>query len=169
MPSLQMMDESARLLVLQQQLEKDADGKIPFFGLSVNETIRTLLLNSMSKKADKLKSDFKVPEKRWESTVTLSFRKDLHPRLPRFWHVKLQALTALGDWEGLEAFSKSKRSPIGYEVFVHHLVEKGHQREAVPYVARCDAQKRVDLYVECGEWRMAGKECKERGDKAKIE
>ena len=30
-------------------------------------------------------------------------------------------------------------------------------------------EKRVDLYVECGEWRMAGKECKERGDKAKIE
>jgi hypothetical protein len=40
------------------------DGKIPFFGLSVNETIRTCLINGMSKKADKLKSDFKVPDKR---------------------------------------------------------------------------------------------------------
>jgi vacuolar protein sorting-associated protein 16 len=51
-------------LTLQQQLEKDADGKIPFFGLSVSETIRTCLANGMSKKADKIKSDFKVPDKR---------------------------------------------------------------------------------------------------------
>lgn len=59
-----MMDESARLLTLQQQLEKEADGKIVFFGLSVNETIRTLVANGMAKRADKLKSDFKVPDKR---------------------------------------------------------------------------------------------------------
>jgi hypothetical protein len=63
-PAQQMMDESARLLTLQQQLEKEADGKIVFFGLSVNETIRTLVANGMAKRADKLKSDFKVPDKR---------------------------------------------------------------------------------------------------------
>jgi hypothetical protein len=60
-----MMDESARLLTFQQQLEKESDGKIIFFGLSVNETIRTCLLNGMSKRADKVKSDFKVPDKRF--------------------------------------------------------------------------------------------------------
>lgn len=81
----------------------------------------------------------------------------------------MHALTQTRDFEGLDAFSKSKRSPIGYQAFVHHLVEKGHPREAVGYVARCDASARVDLYVECGEWRMAGKECKDRGDKAKLE
>jgi hypothetical protein len=59
-----MMDESARLLIFQQQLEKESDGKLSFFGLSVNETIRTCLLNGMSKKADKAKVDFKVPDKR---------------------------------------------------------------------------------------------------------
>jgi vacuolar protein sorting-associated protein 16 len=58
------MDESARLLAVQQQLEKETDGKISFFGLSVNETIRTCLLNGMSKRADKVKSEFKVPDKR---------------------------------------------------------------------------------------------------------
>jgi len=138
-------------LTLQQQLEKDADGKIPFFGFSVNETIRTCLVNGMSKKADKLKSDFKVPDK-------------------RFWYIKLQALTAIRDFPGLDAFSKSKRnSPIGYEAFVRHLLEKGYPKEAVTYVARCDSPKRVNLYVECGDWRMAGKECKERGDKAKLD
>jgi vacuolar protein sorting-associated protein 16 len=87
----------------------------------------------------------------------------------RFWFLKLHALTAMRDFEGLETFSRSKRSPIGYEAFVRHLVEKGHAKEAVSFVQRCDANKRVDLYVECGEWVMAGKECKERGDRARLE
>jgi vacuolar protein sorting-associated protein 16 len=69
----------------------------------------------------------------------------------------------------LDAFAKSKRSPIGYEPFVKHLVEKGHMKEAVSYVIRCDSPKRADLYAQCDEWRMAGAECKERGDKRKLE
>ena len=60
-----MMDESARLLAMQQQLEKESDGKVKFFGQSVSQTIRTCLMNGMSKKADKVKSEFKVPDKRW--------------------------------------------------------------------------------------------------------
>ncbi|KAF9262262.1 vacuolar assembling/sorting protein VPS16 [Marasmius fiardii PR-910] len=144
-----MVDENVRLLTTQQQLETEADGKV-FFGLSVNETIRVCILNGMLKRADKLKTDFKVPDK-------------------RFWHIKLYALTEIRDFEGLEAFSKSKRSPIGYEPFVRHLVDKKHVKEAIPYVARCDPPKRVDLYVLCEEWRMAGKECKDRGDKAKLQ
>lgn len=78
-------------------------------------------------------------------------------------------MTATRDWDGLDAFAKVKRSPIGYEPFVRHLLEKGHSKEAASFVPRCDVSKRVDLYVECGEWRMAGKECKERGDKVKME
>jgi hypothetical protein len=58
------MDENARFLAFQQQLEKETDGKIKFFGLSVTETIRSCLLNGMSKRADKIKSEFKVPERR---------------------------------------------------------------------------------------------------------
>ncbi|KAF9239872.1 vacuolar assembling sorting protein VPS16 [Melanogaster broomeanus] len=109
-----MMDESVRLLAMQQQLEKDCDGKTKFFGTSVSETIRNCLMNGMSKKAD-------------------------------------------------------KRSPIGYEAFVLHLVEAGHPKEASAYVMRCDAPKRVDLYVLCDDWRAAGRECKERGDKKGLE
>ncbi|KAF7325790.1 putative vacuolar protein sorting-associated protein 16-like protein [Mycena kentingensis (nom. inval.)] len=145
-----MMDESARLLTFQQQLEKEVDGKVVFFGLSINETIRACVTNGLSKRADKIKTDFKVPDK-------------------RFWYVKMQALVAAGDFDGLDVLAKSKRSPIGYEPFVRCLVEAGHSKDAVNYVAKCDSPKRADLYVECGEWRLAGKECKERGDKAKLE
>ena len=89
--------------------------------------------------------------------------------LHRFWYVKLQALTAIRDFEGLETFAKSKRSPIGYDAFVKHLVDKGHSKEALAYVPRCDGPKRADLYVLCDDWRAAAKECKDRGDKAKLE
>ena len=61
---LKIVDENVRLLSTQQQLEAEADGKITFFGLSVNETIRLCIINGMSKRADKVKSDFKVPDKR---------------------------------------------------------------------------------------------------------
>ncbi|KAF8556045.1 vacuolar assembling sorting protein VPS16 [Imleria badia] len=145
-----MMDESARLLAMQQQLEKDSDGKVEFFGKSVSETIRTCLMNGMGKKADKVKSEFKVPDK-------------------RFWYIKLHALTALRDFDGLDAFARSRRSPIGYEAFVRHLVAAGHLKEAASYVIRCDAPKRVELYVLCEDWRAAGRECKERGDKKGLE
>ena len=77
-------------------------------------------------------------------------------------------MTEIGDFEALDAFARSKRSPIGYEAFVKHLIEKGHVKEATSYVVRCDGPRRADLYVECGDWRMAGRECKERGDKAKL-
>lgn len=60
------MDEYSRLLTLQQTIEKESADKIEFFGLSVDETIKKCLLNGMSKRADKLKSDFKVPDKRYE-------------------------------------------------------------------------------------------------------
>ncbi|KDR80313.1 hypothetical protein GALMADRAFT_62817 [Galerina marginata CBS 339.88] len=143
-------DEYARLLAFQQQLENETGGKTNFFGLSLSETIRVCLLNDLAKRADKIKSDFKVSDK-------------------RFSYIKLYALTEARDFQGLEDFARSKRSPIGYEVFVRHLVEKGHQKEAITYVAKCDPPKRADLYILCGEWRMAGKECKDRGDKTKLD
>ena len=62
-----MMDEYSRLLAFQQTLEKETTDKIEFFGLSVDETIKKCLLSGMFKRADRLKSDFKVPDKRWET------------------------------------------------------------------------------------------------------
>ena len=89
--------------------------------------------------------------------------------MPSFWYLKLHALTSVRDFEGLEAFTKSRRNPIGFEAFVKHLVDKGYQKEALSYVPRCDGPKRADLYVLCNDWRAAAKECKDRNDKAKLE
>ena len=81
----------------------------------------------------------------------------------------MRALTALGDFEGLFAFATSKKSPIGYEPFVHYLAENGHAKEALSYVTKCDGSKRADLYMACGELQMAIKECKDRKDKGMLE
>ena len=35
----------------------------------------------------------------------------------RFWWIRIKALAERRDWNELEKFSKSKKSPIGYEVF----------------------------------------------------
>jgi hypothetical protein len=61
----------------------------------------------------------------------------------RFYFIKLHALTAVKDWPSLEAFAKLRKSPIGYEPFVTHLVEKGHLKEGAKYVPRCEQKNRV--------------------------
>ncbi|CAG7849893.1 Vacuolar protein sorting-associated protein 16 homolog [Serendipita indica DSM 11827] len=144
-----MMDENARLLALQQTLEKDVDGKAAFVGLSVGDTIMLCLQCGLHKRAEKVRSDWKVSDK-------------------QFWWLKLRALTEAKAWDELDAFSKSKKSPIGYEPFVRHLVSKGFHQQAAAYVARCDAAKRGELYMLCNEYRAAGKEFKDRGDKAGL-
>jgi hypothetical protein len=76
-----------------------------------------------------------------DSRISLSH--PLHDDRTSFYFVKLQALTETKDWPSLEAFAKARKSPIGYEPFVTHLVAKGHPREAAKYVPRCDAKNRV--------------------------
>lgn len=92
-------DEAARLLALQIQFERELDHKFVFAGLPLSDTIYRLLVEGLNKRAERLRADFKVPDKRW-------------------WWLKLKALAAIQSWDALEAFAKSKKSPIGYEPFV---------------------------------------------------
>src|SRR5690606_36390743 len=102
-------------------------------------------------------SDTSIPEYTPQLPFLMgSFHHLSFSHVSRFWYVKMKALTEAKDFEGLDAFAKSKRSPIGYEPFVRHLLEQGHAKEAAGYVAKCDSPKRADLYAECGEWRLAG-------------
>lgn len=58
-----MTDEQVKLLVAQLSLEKDLGQS--FVGLPMSETITKLLLIGNTSKASKIKSDFKVSEKRF--------------------------------------------------------------------------------------------------------
>jgi hypothetical protein len=94
-----MADDAHRLLSLQQAYERELDYKFSFAGLSVNDFIFALLTSGFGKRAERVRADWKVGDKRW-------------------WWLKIRAMAEVRDWEGLEAFAKSKKSPIGYEPFV---------------------------------------------------
>ncbi|WVQ78256.1 hypothetical protein IAT38_000340 [Cryptococcus sp. DSM 104549] len=145
-----MVDDAQRLLTLQESYERELAYKFTFVGLSVDGFIHKLLAAGFGKRAERVRSDWKVPDKRW-------------------WWIKLKVLAELRDWDALEKFAASKKSPIGYEPFVKHLLSltPPQPKQAEKYVPRCDAKARIDLYVECGEWGKAAELA--RGDRATLE
>jgi hypothetical protein len=92
-----LVSEASQLLKVQESLDKDLADHSEYFGLSLNETIYRLIRAGYGKRAQKLQSEFKMPEK-------------------AFWWLRLRALVAKRDWGELEEFGKVKKSPIGWEV-----------------------------------------------------
>ena len=92
-----MLDDSIRLLKLQESYDKDLQPRSSFIGLSVNETLFRLLTESENSKSTKFQSAFKISEE-------------------TFWTVKLRALVSGRRWEELREWSLTKKPPIGYEV-----------------------------------------------------
>nr|CAG8648885.1 189_t:CDS:10 [Entrophospora candida] len=131
------IDEYIRLLQTQIQLEKDINQ--PFVDLSLSETVHKCIITNNHNKASKLKSDFKIPDK-------------------RFWWIKLKALVEMRGWEELDKLSKSKKSPIGYEPFVEECIKAMQHREASKYIQRCDPAVRPGLYIKIGDFKAAGQE-----------
>ena len=93
--NLKAIDEAQRLLRMQDVFEKDLD--MDFAGKSVYRTAFDLIKSGNSKRAQRLLSEFKVPEK-------------------PVWWLRLRALVARRDWNELEEVSRLKKSPIGWEV-----------------------------------------------------
>jgi hypothetical protein len=59
-----MAEDSLRLLTLQEQMERELENKYTFLGLNVNETMSYLLQIGLGKRAEKIRSEWKVPDKR---------------------------------------------------------------------------------------------------------
>ena len=91
-------NETAQLLKMQEAFDKDVtDNSGSYAGLSVNETIYRLIRTGYGKRAAKVQSEFKVAEK-------------------PFWWIRLRALVAARRWCELEEVTKTRKSPIGWEV-----------------------------------------------------
>ncbi|GAA6015045.1 hypothetical protein JCM11491_001639 [Sporobolomyces phaffii] len=149
-----MTEEQVKLLILQQTLESESPNQRKYVGLSLNDTIRSCVLEgggaAMDKKVEKIRKDFSIPDK-------------------RFWYVKMKSLVSLRDWDALDAFSRSRKTcPIGYEPWVDELIRAGAQRQAVKYVDKCEGRNRVELYVKAGEWVLAGEEAVRRNERGKL-
>ncbi|KAI8327280.1 Vps16, C-terminal region-domain-containing protein [Choanephora cucurbitarum] len=129
------VDEAVRLLQFQLQLEKDTQQS--FTGLSTSETIYKCTVLGQHNKASKIKTDFKIPDK-------------------RFWWVKLRALVEVRDWENLEKLAKTKKSPIGYEPFVEECIRARQYQEASKYILKCDPP--IGAFKEAGEQAYLNKD-----------
>ncbi|KAL8803652.1 MAG: hypothetical protein Q9182_003067 [Xanthomendoza sp. 2 TL-2023] len=132
--------EAQALIRAQASLDHDLDAH--YSGLSLNETMLRLIKTGYGKRAAKLQSDFRVPEKTW-------------------WWLRLRGLVAKRDFGELEEMSKQRRSPIGWEPFFNEVLGAGNQKLAGLFVGKCvglTAQERSEMWVKCGMVAKAGEE-----------
>ncbi|RMD42720.1 hypothetical protein DV735_g2410, partial [Chaetothyriales sp. CBS 134920] len=147
--------EAAQLLKLQEAFDKEVSDTSAgsFVGLSVNETMFRLIKYGYSKRAARIQSDFKVPEKTW-------------------WWVRLRALVGARLWAELEEVAKNRKSPIGWEPFYNEVLGAGNTRLAATFVPKCTnttAEERIEMYVKCGMIVKAGEEALKAKDLNALE
>ncbi|CAB1327603.1 unnamed protein product [Coregonus sp. 'balchen'] len=68
----------------------------------------------------------------------------------RYWWLKLTALAEKEDWEEMEKFAKSKKSPIGYLPFVEVCVKRHNKYEAKKYVSKVTPEQKVKAHLAIG-------------------
>mmetsp|Transcript_7157 Transcript_7157/g.13240 ORF Transcript_7157/g.13240 Transcript_7157/m.13240 type:complete len:908 (+) Transcript_7157:258-2981(+) len=108
----------AQIRLLQIQRTFEFDYKKSFIDLSVSETIAKLIRLGHTDKANRIRKEFAVPDK-------------------RYWHIQVKTLAEELDWNGLSALASSRRSPpIGWEPFIEACVDNEAISEAVKYVSK---------------------------------
>lgn len=151
--------EAQALIRIQDALDRDIasdteGSSVPrFTGLSLNATILRLITLGHGKRAVKIQSEFRVPEKTW-------------------WWLRLRGLVAKRDWGELESVAQQRKSPIGWEAFFNEILAAGNQKLAGNFVAKCTgltAQERSEMYVKCGMVVKAGEELLKARDAEGLE
>ncbi|XP_059053540.1 vacuolar protein sorting-associated protein 16 homolog [Achroia grisella] len=140
--------EDARKLCKQQSSLQETYGT-SFVGLSVHDTVKKLLEQGEVKLADKLRSEYKMPDK-------------------RYWWLRILTLAELNDWDELERFSKSKKSPIGYEPFVDACLKYMKNDEALKYLPKCRDDIKVKYYVKAEFYEEAAQVAFEQKDRSAL-
>lgn len=163
-----MIEDAGRLLRLQKALDDDPRSagldtssesshtqRVRLAGLSLNETVYTLVRYGSLKRAQQIAADYKIPERTQ-------------------WWLRLRGLIAARSWRELESIAgKNRKSPIGWEPFVTQILNAGNPRLAggtfVPKCTNLDVRERMDFYMKCGMMKQAGEEAVKAKDKAWLE
>ncbi|XP_039291085.1 vacuolar protein sorting-associated protein 16 homolog [Nilaparvata lugens] len=124
-----LCEEQLKLRRHQRHLEEKFARN--FVDRSLHDTLRQLLLINELKLADKMRAEYRVPER-------------------RYWWLRIECLCQLEEWEELEKFSKSKKSPIGYEPFIDALLECGRQHDAQKYMPKVRDELKVKYFCKLG-------------------
>ncbi|KAJ4290428.1 Vacuolar protein sorting-associated protein 16 [Kalmusia sp. IMI 367209] len=158
----QALDDAQKLLRLQEQFEKDLGPRdaspvggaaSSFVGLSAHQTISSLLRLGHNKRAQKVQSEFKIPDKAYA------------------W-LRLRALVNARHWTELEELSKAKKSPIGWEPYFNEILAAGNTRVASVFIPKCtglSAAERVEMWMKCGLVVRAGEEAVKAKDRGLLE
>mmetsp|Transcript_15272 Transcript_15272/g.46155 ORF Transcript_15272/g.46155 Transcript_15272/m.46155 type:complete len:862 (+) Transcript_15272:225-2810(+) len=124
--------EFAKLRRLQAELENET-GQLAFVGLSVVGTIRQALKLGNERAAQRVRSEFRVTDK-------------------RFWGIKIRALAADQQWDALDAFAQDRRSPVGLEPFIAAARAHGAPTGVVArFIARMpNGKRKAEEYASAG-------------------
>ncbi|KAJ5918963.1 Vps16 N-terminal [Penicillium verhagenii] len=148
-----LISEASQLLKAQESLDKDLADHSEFLGLSLNETVYRLFRAGYGKRAHKMQSEFKMPEK-------------------TYWWLRLRALVAKRDWGELEEIGRSKKSPIGWEPFYNEILGAGNTKLASLFVPKCTnlpVPDRIEMWIKCGMIVKAGEEAHKAKDVNTLE
>ncbi|XP_046967417.1 vacuolar protein sorting-associated protein 16 homolog [Vanessa cardui] len=140
--------EEARKLCKQQSSLQETYGE-SFVGLSLQDTVKKLLNQGEVKLADKLRSEYKMPDR-------------------RYWWLRILTLAEKDEWAQLEVFSKSKKSPVGYEPFVDACLKYGKNDEALNYLPKCRDDIKVKYYVKAGFYEEAAQVAFDQKDESAL-
>jgi hypothetical protein len=145
-PLAKATEEQLKLLDAQRQLERGTRGlsspqgapvalaaRFRFLDTPLNETICKCFAYGQTTAAERLRSECKVPEKRW-------------------WHLKLKGLAQARNWSALWELGSARRSPIGFQKFVEACVAQGAHDEAAKYIPRLPGPvEQVASYLQIGQ------------------
>ena len=148
--------EQMRLMQVQRQLEQETQGVAPplimaplpgmapppakgtwrFIDQPLNETLYRCFCYGQTANAERLRNDFKVPDRRW-------------------WRLKVKGLAHSHMWPALWEFSCSKKPPGGLEPFMEACMAQGACNEAARYAQRMPPAEAVPAWLRLGETDMA--------------
>ncbi|KAM3585480.1 uncharacterized protein V6R79_018673 [Siganus canaliculatus] len=140
-------EDEMRLLRFQRKLDDEKGAGL--LGMSLQATMEALLSLGLHKPAEQLYKDFKVPDK-------------------RYWWLKLKSMADKEEWEELEKFSKSKKSPIGYLPFVDVCMKSHNKYEAKKYVSRVTPEQKVKAHLAVGDLEGAADAAIERKNESEM-
>uniref|UniRef100_A0A3Q3XGA3 Vacuolar protein sorting-associated protein 16 homolog n=1 Tax=Mola mola TaxID=94237 RepID=A0A3Q3XGA3_MOLML len=140
-------EDEMRLLRFQRKLDDEKGAGL--LGLSLQATMEALLALGLHKQAEQLYRDFRVPDK-------------------RYWWLKLKSLAEKEEWEELEKFSKSKKSPIGYLPFVEVCMKSNNKYEARKYVSKVTPEQKVRAHLAISDLEGAADAAIERKNESDV-
>ncbi|KAB7498602.1 Vacuolar protein sorting-associated protein 16-like protein [Armadillidium nasatum] len=124
----QITEDQVKLIRAQIRLEENEQKS--FVNKSLYDTMLQLIKDGQIKEAEKLKADFKVPDK-------------------RYCYLRVYGHAEANHWNELNAFSKNKKLVIGFEPFVDACVKFGSTTEAQKYLSRVKEENKITYFLKC--------------------